>query len=112
MRSSRAYVAALVSALGTAGPTHAQQITIAGRPSRIAIRPAGLGAIRLTITPLAYRGGAPFSPAVADRRYPGATLRLTELSAPVKRRVGGLDVEVRPVPLSVTVRETSYVPVE
>jgi alpha-glucosidase/alpha-D-xyloside xylohydrolase len=112
VRSSRAYVAALVSALGTAGPTHAQQITIAGRPSRIAIRPAGLGAIRLTITPLAYRGGAPFSPAVADRRYPGATLRLTELSAPVKVRVGGLGVEVRPAPLSVTVTTSSGAPIQ
>jgi alpha-glucosidase/alpha-D-xyloside xylohydrolase len=78
----------------------------------VVIRSAAHGAVRLTITPIGYRGDAPFSPAVAERRYPDALLHLAELSAPVKRRVGGLDVEVRPNPLSVTVTTASGAPVQ
>ena len=45
----------------------------------------------------------PSTPAVADRKYPKPALSLREITAPVRRRVGSFDVEVRPDPLTVIV---------
>src|SRR5262245_8974614 len=92
--------------------SHAQQITSAGQPARLSVRSAGPASVRITLAPLTYRRELPFSPAVADRRYPAPDLRITSLRHAVKRRVGQLDVEVRPSPLSVIVTTSDGRPVQ
>src|SRR5262245_46259781 len=79
-----------------AAPLAAQQITTAGAPAQLEIRQAGPHSIRVTLKPLSYTGGLPFSPGVAERTYSDAVVRLTTLAAPVTRTVGTLSVEIRP----------------
>jgi alpha-glucosidase/alpha-D-xyloside xylohydrolase len=100
-------------ALG-AGPVSAvaQQLTVAGRPSHLAIRAAGDAAVRVTLAPDGYRREFPFTPAVVDRRYPPPALDITRLTGEVKRRVGNLTVEVRSAPLTVVVTTLAGLPVQ
>jgi alpha-glucosidase (family GH31 glycosyl hydrolase) len=86
-----------------ASHARAQVITTAGEPARLTVRAAGTAAIRITLAPLSYRREFPFSPAVAERRYPDATISLREIQRPITRRVGNLTVEVQPSPLSLRV---------
>jgi alpha-glucosidase (family GH31 glycosyl hydrolase) len=90
----------------------AQQITSAGQPARLSVRAAGERTVRITLSPVTYQRELPFSPAVADRFYPGPAISLTVLRGPVRRRVGQLDVEVRPDPLLVTVTTPDGKPVQ
>ena len=93
------------------GAGFAQQITAAGRPAQLDIRAAGAVSIRVTLRPVELRD-IPANPAVADRAYPAAQLSLRQLTAPVKRKVGSLNVEVRPNPLTVIVTSASGAPVQ
>ena len=98
--------------LALASGAGAQQITSAGQPARLSVRAAGERTVRITLSPVTYQRAFPFSPAVADRRYPDPTISLTVLRAPVRRRVGQLDVEVRPDPLTVAVTTPDGKPVQ
>lgn len=81
----------------------AQQIMTAQQPARLDIREAGANSIRITLKPLSFSEEFPFTPALAERKYSSATISLKELRATVKKRVGNLNVEVRPSPLTVVV---------
>src|SRR5215207_7453192 len=90
----------------------AQQITTLGQPARLSVRAAAERTLRVTLAPIGYKRDLPFSPAIADRRYPDAAISLTTLTRPVRRRVGQLDVEVRANPLTVTVTAPDGKPVQ
>ncbi len=81
-----------------------RQITAAGQPAQLDIRPAGDVSLRITLKPVSYRAEFPATPAVADRRYAAPALSLREITKPVQRTIGALQVDVRPNPLTVTVR--------
>src|SRR5262245_22444320 len=81
----------------------AQQITAAGQPASLDLREAGPGSIRVTLRPLSFRNEFPENPAVAERSYPRPALSLREITQPVRKKVGALNVEVRPNPLTVVV---------
>ena len=90
----------------------AQPITSAGQPARLTVRAAGERSVRVTLAPVTYKREFPFSPAVADRRYPTPAINLTTLASPVRRRIGQLDVEVRANPLTVVVTTPDGKPVQ
>src|SRR5262245_26649122 len=79
----------------------AQPIVAAGRPARLDIREAGAHSVRITLSPSGLGAAPPFTPALADRPYRPPALSLQSLKAAVRRRVGALNVEVRPNPLTV-----------
>ena len=96
---------ALASLLVFAADASAQQIITAGQPAQLDIRSAGPSSIRVTLKPLSFKDAYPSTPAVADRTYPAPVISLKQLTAPVKRRVGSLNVEVRGEPLTLIVTD-------
>jgi alpha-glucosidase/alpha-D-xyloside xylohydrolase len=104
----RVFPLALASALATGAPHASAQealITRGGEPAQLDVRIAGEHSVRVTLKPLAFEDELPFSPGLAaGRDYPDPTITLREIGAPVERRVGNLQVTVRPQPLSVEVR--------
>jgi len=91
--------------LAAAPAAQSPQIAAAGQPAQLDIRAAGERSIRVTLKPLSFTGDFPVNPAIADRRYPSPALSLRGVTKPVRARVGALDVEVRPNPLTVSVRD-------
>ena len=79
-------------------------ITAAGQPAQLDIRAAAERTLRITLKPLTFKGDFPATPAVLDRSYPVPALTVRELTKPVQRTITGLAVEVRPNPLTVTVK--------
>src|SRR5262245_19599829 len=79
-------------------------ITAAGQPAQLDIRAAGDRTIRVTLKPLSFKNDFPATPAVVDRKYPAPALSLREIAKPEQRTVGSLNVEVRPNPLTVSVK--------
>ncbi len=102
----------LIGLLAVAGAGHAQQITSAGQPAQLDIRAAGERSIRITLKPISFTDDFPVTPAVATRIYPAATLTLRALPRTVKRKVGNLNVEVRPNPVTVVVTSATGDPVQ
>jgi len=92
----------------------AQQITTAGKPAQLEIRPAGDHSVRITLAPIGVDRNALNNPAVAARAYPAAAMSLRELkgSATVTKRIGTLNVAVRGDPLTVTVSNAHGDPIQ
>ena len=91
------------SLLWTATSTQAQQITTAGKPAQLDIRPAAENSIRVTLKPVSFTDNFPYTPALAEKNYPSAALSLRTISKPVNKQIGNLRVEVRPDPLTILV---------
>lgn len=91
---------------------HAQTITTAGAAARLTVRQAGDHSVRITLSPLSDREELPYSPALVERKYGSPAIALTQLSAPIKKQVGALMVEVSPSPLTVKVTTPGGAPVQ
>jgi alpha-glucosidase (family GH31 glycosyl hydrolase) len=104
MSIRRAFSCALLCLLG-ASPAAAQPITAAGQPAQIDIRAAGERSIRVTLKPLSFTAPYPSHPAVVDRDYGAPALTARALTAPMRRTVGALRVELRPSPLTLVVTD-------
>ena len=87
--------------LAVAATLQAAEIRAANEPAQLDIRPADDSSIRITLRPLSFRPEFPYTPALAERDYEAAVISLREISQPVKARVGNINVEVLPTPLSV-----------
>jgi len=87
--------------LAAALASRAAEIKVAGEAGQLEIRAAGEHSIRVTLKPDSFRPEFPFSPALAERDYGAAVISLREISQPVKARVGSLNVEVQPAPLTI-----------
>ena len=105
------YLLLLLTAFA-ANTLSAQPITTAGEPAQLEIRQAGEHSIRIVLKPQSYKDELPFSPALVERTYPAPAIVLKALTAPVKKQVGPLMVEVTPSPLTVTVTTAGGVPVQ
>lgn len=102
MRFVRRFLAVTVL-LAVPGAAPAQQITAAGQPAQLDIRAAGEHSIRVTLKPTSLKDDFPFTPALADRRYPSPALSLRRVTKPVQKKVGSLSVQVRPNPVTLVV---------
>jgi alpha-glucosidase/alpha-D-xyloside xylohydrolase len=99
---SRPYLFSIGIALA-ARAAPAQQITTAGVPAQLDVSAAGAGSVRITLRPIGLGDGALRTPALVDRAHPTPAISLRALTAPVRRRIGALTVEVRPDPTTVRV---------
>jgi alpha-glucosidase (family GH31 glycosyl hydrolase) len=84
---------------------YAAEIKSAGQPARLDIRAAGDHSVRITLKPLSYQPEFPFSPSISERKWAAPGISLRTMDAPVTRRIGGLQVTVRPNPLTVLVAD-------
>ena len=90
----------------------AAPITAAGQPAELAIRPAGEHSVRVTLKPVSFQPDFPHTPALAEREYAAPAIRLREIDQPVTAKVGNLNVEVRPNPLTVVVTSADGKPIQ
>ena len=104
---------AAVFAFTAPAATAQESLLVRGEPSQLDVRVAGEHSVRVTLKPISFQEELPFSPSLAaGRAYPQPTISLREISDPVTRRVGNLQVTVRPQPLSVEVRTAAGEPVQ
>src|SRR5688500_15455575 len=82
----------------------AQQLTAAGQPAQLDVRSAGEASVRVTLKPVSLKADFPVNPAVAARPYPAPALSVREIARPVARKVGALTIDVRPNPLTLSVK--------
>ena len=97
-------VLAVLSVLTIAGSALGQPITAASQPARLDVRVAGDHSLRVTLKPLTFRDDFPATPAVVDRRYAASALTVQNIATAIRKSVGGMDVEVKPAPLTLSVR--------
>jgi alpha-glucosidase/alpha-D-xyloside xylohydrolase len=90
----------------------AREITAAGRPAQLDIRAAGEASVRVTLRPLDFTPDFPDHPAVVARPYAASAISVRALTAPVRRDVGAFSVDVRPNPLTVTIRTAGGSPIQ
>jgi len=105
----------ILALAGSTTATHAaaaQQITAAGQPAQLDVRAAGEHSIRVTLKPISFAQDFPRHPAIAERTYAAPVIRLRSVDSPVRRTVGGLNVEIRTSPLTVIVTRTTGEPVQ
>ncbi len=102
----------LAFVFGAVAAPQADPITAAGRPAELDIRAAGEASVRITLKPLDFAPDFPTHPAVVARPYAAPAISLRTLSAPVRRTIGALEVEVRPNPLTVEVRTAGGAPIQ
>jgi alpha-glucosidase (family GH31 glycosyl hydrolase) len=82
------------------------------QPAQLDIRPAGQHSIRVTLKPIDFKPAFPFTPVLADREYTPPAISLREITQSAKAKVGGLDVEVSPSPLSIVVTRADGKPIQ
>ena len=105
MRLAR-QLAATIVLLAVTTAACAQPLTAEGQPAQLDVRSAGDRSIRVTFKPVSFKDDFPVTPAVVGREYPAPALSLREITKPVRKAVGSLDVEVRPYPLTLIVRNS------
>jgi alpha-glucosidase/alpha-D-xyloside xylohydrolase len=88
------------------------EIKTNNQPAQLDIREAGQHSIRVTLKPVSYKAEFPFSPALAERKYATPALSLKEISQPVKARLGSMNVEVLPDPLTIVATTTDGKPIQ
>lgn len=89
------------------------QITRAGKPARLDIRPAAEHSIRVTLEPVGYEGELPFAPSLAESRTPAEpAISLRKAGDPVEHTVGSFRVTVSARPLTVDVRDSAGIPIQ
>ena len=80
----------------------AQQITVAGQPARLDIRPAGAHSIRVTLKPISFKEDFPATPALSERDYGAPVISIRSIKK-LKKQVGDLLVEVKEAPLAIII---------
>ncbi|MEJ7766341.1 MAG: TIM-barrel domain-containing protein [Chitinophagaceae bacterium] len=85
---------------------YAQNITVAGQPGQLDIRAAGEHSIRVTLKPVSFTETFPYTPALAERGYPVADISVRAINSSIQKKMGALQVEVRPRPLTVIVKDS------
>lgn len=83
--------------------SNAQTITANGQPAQLDIRKAGENSIRITLKPVSYTSSFPFTPAVVERIYSAPVISLRTINSTISKKIGNLNVLVKPSPLSVTI---------
>lgn len=99
---SRTVMLALLVAAIAAPGAFVAEITRGGQPAELTITPAAAHGVRVTLKPVGT--ALPPSPSLLTVEIKNPAIRLRAIEKPVKARVGALDVEVTPSPLTVLVR--------
>jgi alpha-glucosidase (family GH31 glycosyl hydrolase) len=105
---SRIVMLALVALLGVeiAAPgAWAVDITRGGKPAELTVTSGGSHSVRVTLKPVGME--LPPSPSLLNVKIKDPAISLRKIEAPVKARVGALDVEITPSPLTVLVKSAT-----
>jgi alpha-glucosidase/alpha-D-xyloside xylohydrolase len=104
---SRILVLALSALLGevTARGTWAGDITRGGQPAELTVTSGGAHSVRVTLKPVGLV--LPPSPSLLHLEIKNPAISLRTLDKPVRARVGALDVEITPAPLTVLVKRAT-----
>jgi alpha-glucosidase (family GH31 glycosyl hydrolase) len=105
---SRSVMLALSALLGVviAAPSAwAADITRGGQPAELTIASGGAHSVRVTLKPVGMV--LPPSPSLLNLEIKDPAIRLRKFDEPVKARVGALDVEIIPSPLTVLLKSVS-----
>src|SRR5262245_45379075 len=105
IRRSRIVMLALPALLGVgiAAPgAWADDITRGGKPAELTVTISGAHSVRVTLKPVGME--LPPSPSLLKIEIKDPAISLRKLEKPVKARVGALDVEITPSPLTVLVK--------
>ena len=105
---SRIVVVALSALLGAviAAPgAWAENITRGGKPAELTVTSGGAHSVRVTLKPVGMT--LPPSPSLLDLDIKNPAISLRTIEKPVQARVGALDVEITPTPLTVLVKSAN-----
>src|SRR5262245_37717020 len=108
IRRSRIVMLALPALLGVgiAAPgAWADDITRGGKPAELTVTISGAHSVRVTLKPVGME--LPPSPSLLKIEIKDPAISLRKLEKPVKARVGALDVEITPSPLTVLVKDAT-----
>jgi alpha-glucosidase/alpha-D-xyloside xylohydrolase len=94
-------VAFSLVAFAIAARDQAEEIRVHDQPAQLDIRSASDHSIRVTLRPVSFKWEFPYTPALVERDYPAPMISLREITQSVKARVGGINVEVLPSPLTI-----------
>ncbi len=98
-------LAALLGAVIAAPGAWAADITRGGRPEELTVTSGGVHGVRVTLKPVDL--ALPPSPSLLMLEINNPTVRLRTIEKPVQARVGALDVEITPAPLTVLVKSAT-----
>jgi alpha-glucosidase (family GH31 glycosyl hydrolase) len=93
---------ALLGAVIVAPGVRAADITRGGQPAELTVAAGGAHGVRVTLQPVGR--ALPPSPSLLTLEIKDPAIRLRTIEKPVRARVGALDVEVTPSPLTVLVK--------
>src|SRR5437868_5209989 len=105
---SRTVMLALSALLGvvTAAPgAGAANITRGGQPAELTVTSGGAHSVRVTLKPVGM--ALPPSPSLLTLEIKNPAIRLRTIERPVQARLGALDVEITPSPLTVLVKSAT-----
>jgi alpha-glucosidase (family GH31 glycosyl hydrolase) len=105
--AARCAAALVAISLIFAGQCFGAPVLVNENPGRLEVRPAGTGAVRVTLKPASDGDVLPYTPALAERESVAAAISVTEIDAPVAATVGELHVEVSAEPLRVAVTDAT-----
>jgi alpha-glucosidase/alpha-D-xyloside xylohydrolase len=83
----------------------AENITRGGRPAELTVTSGGAHCVRVTLKAVGM--ALPPSPSLIDLEIKDPTIRLRMIEGPVKARVGELDVEITPSPITILVKSAT-----
>src|SRR4029077_8414921 len=99
---SRTVMVALLGAVIAAPSVWAENITRGGKPAELTVSSGGAHTVRVTLTPDGV--ALPPRPSIMNLEIKNPKISLRTIERPVTARVGVLDVEIAPSPLTVVVR--------
>jgi alpha-glucosidase/alpha-D-xyloside xylohydrolase len=95
-----------------AATCQAAEIRVNKQPAQLDVRAAGRNAIRVTLKPITFKPDFPMNPSLAERDYEAPLISLREITRTVKARVGGVNVEVLPSPLTIVATTAKGKPIQ
>jgi alpha-glucosidase/alpha-D-xyloside xylohydrolase len=98
-------LSALLGAVIAAPGAWAENITRGGKPAELTVTSGGAHSVRVTLKPVGMV--LPPSPSLINLEIKKPTISLRAIERPVKARVGALEVEITPSPLTVLVKSTT-----
>jgi alpha-glucosidase (family GH31 glycosyl hydrolase) len=102
---SRIVTTALLGVITAVPGAWAEDITRGGMPAELTVTSGGAYCVRVTLKPEGMV--LPPSPSLINLEIKNPTIRLRTIERPVKARVGALDVEITPSPLTVLVKSAT-----
>jgi len=99
-------LALLASTMLTPG-AGAAELTRGGQPAELTIAAGGAHGVRVTLKPVGME--LPASPSLLDLEIKEPVIKVRTIENSVRARVGALDVEIIPLPLTVIVRSGPHV---